>query len=92
MRSDNDRKVFGGLNEVRGACQYLQALVIDPATKGTINNVVLDQIDAKVSPALQGIRAIFAADSNQGEWAGDFLVHIELAWAHAMTLVPAAVV
>jgi hypothetical protein len=89
-RNDNDRKVFGGLHEVRGACQYLQALVIDPAAKSTVNPALMTQIDGKISPALAGIRKSFETYPKQAEWAFDNLVHIELAWLHAKTLAPAA--
>jgi hypothetical protein len=70
-RSENDRRVFAGLNEIRSACQYLQGLVINPATTRTVNAALLTQIDAKVTPALNGIRQIFEQDARETEWAAD---------------------
>jgi hypothetical protein len=94
-RSDNDRRMFGLLREMRAACQYLQSGISDtlantPAdadaakrdeTLAVAVAPLLERTDAFVAPCLLKIRQVFDAAPDQYEWAADAVTTIALRWS-----------
>jgi hypothetical protein len=103
-RTDNDRRMFGFLREIRAACQYLQdrigetltqAAGMDAAARaayvaGKLPRAVLDRVDQTVSPQLAAIQQLFTTDAAEFEWCADDVTRISLIWADAKDLWPAA--
>ncbi len=103
-RTDNDRRMFGFLREIRAACQYLQdriaetlktAASMDAAARaayvtGNLSRAVLDRVDQRISPELEAIQQLFTADVDEFEWCADDVTRITLLWADAKDLWPAA--
>jgi hypothetical protein len=99
-RNVNDRRIFGFLREIRAACQYWQGLIgetlaraasVAPAGRVAFVHKALSdrefkRVEHEIEPHLHGIRDIFRTDAEEFEWCSDFVVRIELTWAHVEEL------
>ncbi len=103
-RTDNDRRMFGYLREIRAACQHLQERIagtldhasrLDPAARagyvsGVLSNDLRDRVDQAIDPQLGAIQALFTQDVKEFEWCADNVTRIRLMWADAHDLWPPA--
>jgi hypothetical protein len=102
-RSDNDRRMFGSLREIRAACQYLQNLIaeilksafeINAAGRAKhvskpLSAAVRDRMDQTITGSLNTIQLLFTADVGEFEWCADYIVKIRLIWSQIKDLWPA---
>jgi len=103
-RTDNDRRMFGNLREIRGTAQYLQnagqealtrAAAVDPAARSkyvaeALPAALKSRVDALINPALDAIQEVFRADAEEFEWCADTVAGIRLQWEQVKDLWPAA--
>jgi hypothetical protein len=103
QRTDNDRRMFGYLREIRAACQYLQDFLDDTLKRASAMDAesrsvylakelavaVRMRVDQKIEPQLNAIRALFEIDVTEFEWCADNITRIELTWAHVKDIWPA---
>jgi hypothetical protein len=103
-RTENDRRMFGFLIEIRAACQYLQRFMADTLKRAsamdaasaaayvsrTLSVAMLNRVDKTVTPQLEAIQQLFIADVKEFEWCADYVVLVTLAWSQVKDLWPAA--
>ena len=104
QRTDNDRRIFGLLREIRGTTQYFQSASKDALSRvATMDTSVRskslaealpaalwDRMNALVSAAFDAIHQLFAQDVREYEWCADVVAGIELQWEEIKDLWPAA--
>jgi len=94
-RTENDRRMFGRLRNIRSACQYLQGRIAEVLKESAamsakqrrdhiadvLDHAVLHRIDHKIEAQLRAIETIFDVDATELEWGSDEVTSIELTWA-----------
>jgi len=102
QRTDNDRRMFGHLREIRAACQYLQDLMdgalkraaaMEPEARKAyfskeLGTAMRHRVDQIITHQLHAIRQMFDLDVTQFEWCADDVTRIELTWSHIKDLWP----
>jgi hypothetical protein len=99
-RTDNDRRMFGFLREIRAECQYLQNFIADTLKRASpiaadsraayiskaLRADLLGRVDQAVTQQLAAVKSLFDIDAQEFEWCADDVALITLKWSETKDL------